>query len=230
MAFNVNELHGELARAGIMRNNHFLVEFPMPLSLRQNVTGKALLSDTNRVLSLYAEGCNLPGVALMTEEVRRYGYGAYEKFPHTPVFTDMTATLRENAYGHISAFMQAWIKAAICFENRETLNTRSGPVLNQYPMEVGYKYDSKNGEGYATDVRIRMFNEAGEETVAIVLKDAFPIFVGDIPLNWNARSDYVRVPVTFTFSSWYNEKVETQNTGNASQPVPNASVVPTAPL
>jgi len=49
--FNVNELAAEVARSGIMRNNKFLVDFPMPLSL-QGTTGFQTLADTNRVLSL----------------------------------------------------------------------------------------------------------------------------------------------------------------------------------
>jgi hypothetical protein len=211
--FNINELAAEVARSGVMRNNKFLVEFPMPLSL-QNTTGFAQLMDTNRVLSLYCEGANLPGVALLTEEIRRYGYGPNEKKPYTSIFTDTNLTFRGDSDGNIWSFMNAWMKCAINYEYQTGMNTLSGPVPNQYPHEVGYKLDFANNEGYATDVMIRVFDDSGIETMRVKLREAFPIFVGDIPLNWSSRSDYIRIPVTLSFFDWSNELVVTNNISN----------------
>lgn len=213
MAFNVNELSAEVAKNGIMRNNKFLVTFPMPLSLR-GTTGFSQLTDTNRVLSLYCEGSNLPGIALLMEEVRRYGYGPNEKKPYAPIFTDVNLTFRGDASGNIWTFMNAWMKCSVNYESRGDFTTPSGPISNQYPNEVGYKYDPSNNEGYATDTTISMFNDIGDETIRVVLREAFPIFVGDIPLNWSARSDYMKIPVTLSFFDWYNALVPTNNVGN----------------
>lgn len=211
--FNVNELIAEISRNGTMRNNKFMVDFPMPLSLR-NTTGFEQLSDTNRVMSLYCEGANLPGIALLMEEVRRYGYGPNERKPYSPIFTDVNLTMRGDSNGNIWSFMNAWMKCAVNYESRGDFNTPNGPVRGQHANEVGYKYDPQNNEGYATDTTIRLFNDMGEETIRVVLREAFPIFVGDIPLNWGARSDYMRIPVTLSFYDWYNEFIPTNNTGN----------------
>jgi hypothetical protein len=224
--FNINELNAELARSGVMRNNKFLVEFPMPLSLR-NTTGIEQLTDTNRVLSLYCEGANLPGIALLTEDIRRYGYGPNEKKPYAPIFTDVNLTFRGDSNGNVWTFMNAWMKAAVNYEYRTGMNTTSGPVRNQYPSEVGYKFDWDNQEGYVTDTTIHVFDDTGAETIKVVLREAFPIFVGDIPLNWSARSDYMRIPVTLSFFDWYNELVPTNNTQNTPTQIPDT---PTAPL
>lgn len=219
MAFNINELAAEVSRTGVMKNNKFLVEFPMPLSLR-NTTGFAQLADTNRVLSLYCEGANLPGIALLMEEVRRYGYGPNEKKPYAPIFSDVNLTFRGDSYGTVWTFMNAWMKCGVHYQSRGDWNTASGPIRDQHPNEVGYKYDPKNNEGYATDVTIRVFNDIGTEMIQIVLLEAFPIFVGDIPFNWGARSDYVRIPVTLSFFDWYNVLVPTNNVGNTPIQVP----------
>lgn len=219
MAFNINEISAEISRSGILRNNKFLVEFSMPYSLR-NTTGFDQLSGTNQVLSLYCEGANLPGVALLTEDIRRYGYGPNEKKPYTPIFTDVNLVFRGDAGGSIWSFMNVWMKCAVNYEYRTGMNTLSGPVPNQYPSEVGYKLDHTNQEGYATDTTIRVYSEDGNETVRVILREAYPIFVGDIPLNWNARSDYMRIPVTLTFFDWYNDLVPSNSTSNTPTQTP----------
>lgn len=212
--FNINELVGEIRRGGLMRNNKFLVEFPMPPSLR-NTIGIELLTDTNRVLSLYCEGTNLPGVGLMTEEIRRYGYGSNEKKPYVPIFTDVNLTFRGDSNGSVWTFLNAWMKATVHYEGRDTMNTPTGPIKGQHQAEVGYKNDTENHEGYAVPVTITMFNDMGEPTIRVVLREAFPIFVGDIPLNWGARSDYMRIPVTLSFFDWYNDLVQTNSKENS---------------
>lgn len=213
MAFNVNELAAEIANRGVLKTNKFLVEFPMPLSLRNN-TQFSMLSGINRDMSLYCESTNLPGVAVLLEEIRRYGYGPNEKKPHTAIFSDVNLTFRGDANGEIWTFLNSWMKCTTNYESRGDWNTPSGPVLGQTPGEVGYKYDPENNEGYATDVTIRIFDETSMEVMRVVLREAYPVFVGDVPLNWASRSDYMRIPVTLTFFDWYNDFVPINNTGN----------------
>lgn len=220
MAFNVDEISAELSRSGILRNNKFLVQFPMPLSLRQTTTF-AQLSDTNNVLSLYCEGASLPGIGLLTEDIRRYGYGPNEKKPFAPQFTDMNLTFRGDAGGNVWAFMNAWMRCAVNYEYRTGMNTANGPVPNQFPHEVGYKFDFDNQEGYATDTTVSVFDESGTEAVRVILREAYPIFVGDIPLNWSTRSDYMRIPVTLAFFDWYNELVVTGSTHTGGNIITN---------
>lgn len=220
MAFNISEVGAEINRLGVMRNNKFLLEMPMPLSLRGNSLTQPL-ADANRVISLYCEASNVPGIALLMEEVRRYGYGPNEKRPYAPIFTDINLTFRSDSYGMIWNFMNSWMRCAVNYQSRGDFNTPNGPIRNQYPNEIGYKYDPKNNEGYAVDAVLRVFNDVGDETLQIVMREAFPIFVGDIPLNWGARSDYARIPVTLSFFDWFVNTQITMNTGNI--PVNNGS-------
>lgn len=216
--FNVNDLYAEIASNGIMRNNRFKVVFPIPLSISQaTVQGVGQFKTTNRLLELYCESANIPGVALMMEEIRRYGYGVNEKRPFAPLFTDMSFTFRGDAKGNVWNFMTAWMKSSISYEgsrDNKTMGSLAGPITNQYPMEVGYKFDTLNNEGYTSDVTLSVYSDDGTEQMKIVMSQAFPIYVGDIPLNWAARSDYMRIPVTFTFFSWYNALLPTNNTNN----------------
>jgi hypothetical protein len=65
--------------------------------------------------------------------------------------------------------------------------------------ELAYKDD------YAVDIKISVFKENTEEVIKIVLRQAFPTDIGDIQLNWNDTNDYMRIPVSFTYTDWYTE-------------------------
>src|SRR5882757_11438762 len=143
--FNINELAAELAGRGILKTNKFKIEFPMPLSLRNN-TQFSTLSTINNVLSLYCEGANIPGVAILLEDIRRYGYGHTEKKPYAPAFSEVSLTLRSDAGSDVWLFMNAWMKCVLNYESYGDFNTASGPIVGQTPGEVGYKYDPQNNE------------------------------------------------------------------------------------
>lgn len=207
MAFNVSEIGAEISRLGVMRNNKFLFETVMPPALRNNTQSQAL-ADANQVISLYCEASNVPGIALLMEEVRRYGYGPNEKKPYAPIFTDLNLTFRSDSYGLIWQFMNSWMRCVINYQSRGDFNTANGPILNQFPNELGYKTD------YAIDATLRVFNDVGDEVLQIILREAFPIFVGDIPLNWASRSDYARIPVTLSFFDWFVNTDININNGN----------------
>jgi hypothetical protein len=40
------------------------------------------------------------------------------------------------------------------------------------------------------------------------MDEAFPISMGDIPLNWGDTNSLIKIPVTFTFFTWRNEAVQ----------------------
>jgi len=215
MGFNVSTISAEVGRLGVQRPNKFEMTFPMPDSLK-GTTEFTNLTNTNRVMQLYCEATNLPGVANMLEDVRRYGYGPNEKMPYAPVFNDITLTFRGDAYGQIWTFLSSWMRCAINFESRGDFITKQGPIQNQYAYEVGYKKDTTNGEGYAVDAQLSMFDETGQERLRIMMRDAFPCYVGDVPLNWGSRSDYMRIPVTMCFFDWYNATPGTTQINNTA--------------
>jgi hypothetical protein len=48
-------------------------------------------------------------------------------------------------------------------------------------------------------------------TTEVVLMHAYPMFMGDIPLNWGDKNQIARLPVRFTYLEWYSRRV--QSTG-----------------
>lgn len=210
--FNINEILSEISNSGIMKTNLFMVEFSLPLSLR-NKPQFQQLNQTNNRLQLYCEQTNLPGYGLLTSDVRRYGYGATEKKPYAPLFTDLSMTFRGDGDGNVLRFLHAWMKATINFEYRDGVNSSDGDKLApQYPWEVAYKYDTKNNTGYATNVIIHVYSQDGAEVHQVTLRQAYPILVSDQPLAWGSNNEYMRIPVIMTFFDWFNSTSENPNT------------------
>ena len=66
-------------------------------------------------------------------------------------------------------------------------------------------------------VVINLLDSQGKEQLKSVLTDAYPIFLGEIPLAWQAVNDYVQRPVKFTFKDWYMEDRAIVNANNLQQ-------------
>src|SRR5207302_938449 len=98
----------------VMRTSKFDMIFPMPNALKNNsVGGGSTLLATNDRLRFWCEGSNVPGVALATEDIKRYGYGPSEKKPFAPIFQDLQLTFRCDAAGKIWDFLHAWQRVAV---------------------------------------------------------------------------------------------------------------------
>ena len=200
MSFDIRDFSAELARRGTLKTNKFQMEMQLPPALLANrVAGLEELTDTARFMELYGEAAHLPGVALATTEVRRYGYGPFERKPYAPVFTDVPMSFREDAAGRIGKFFKAWLRVAVLYETREQgTNSTTGSVPGQYPYEIAYKSD------YAQDVTIKVFDDSGAVASQVTLREAYPIFVGDVPLNWAAHKDVMKIPVVLTYFDFYS--------------------------
>lgn len=218
--FNIQEISAELARSGVQRDDLFEVTLNMPPGfLKYQVHGAQEFMRTASVLRLYCEQAALPGVALMTGEYRRYGYGVAQKKPFVPQFGDLNLMFRCDATGSsvpggiesgsrgdqpgkVHAFLTSWLRMAVCFEQRGDLGMRAatGSVPSQRPYEVAYQED------YVQDVFITAYAQNGKPTVSIVLEEAYPTYVGEIPLNWGATGSYARLPVVLSYTSWYSRR------------------------
>lgn len=64
---------------------------------------------------------------------------------------------------------------------------------------VGVRYDFSYKDDYACEVEINQYDLKGEKSYTVVLKEAFPYFVGSLPLNWGNSSDFHRFSVNFAY-------------------------------
>lgn len=170
---------------GLQRPNHFYVTIPNPPILRGDI-GPILLP-------FLTESANIPGMALATSDVRRYGYGPTERKPYAPIFVDQQMTFLGDASGTVHKFFYKWMNGIV----KSDEFPRGRPGFNGVrPFEVEYKRQ------YAVDITITAIDEVDRKIMEVKLYDAFPIAMGDINMSWGQNDSYVSLPITFSYFNW----------------------------
>jgi hypothetical protein len=184
MPFNIADFSTHINRTGTLTVNRYLIDVIAPswAQLRTDV-------QMNKLMQLRAEQVRLPGLNLETMNNQRYGLGPSQKFPTNVTFQDNNITFIDDANNSIWKFYSNWLNAI--FRYRGNFNGFTGSY------ELAYKQD------YARDMRIRIFNNVGNVITTIVMKDSYPIAVGDVDLGWGNNNQLFKVNVTFAYRDWY---------------------------
>lgn len=198
--FNIRDFTTNIdKKGGLMRNNKFLVRIPYPLGFDTS----SVLKNNSRMIELFCDSTSLPGVTINTTEVRRHGYGPVEKFGFAPLFNNLQMTFISDKQGAMHNFFYNWTKIITNYDVRygdfNSFNLQIPSTEDQRAYEISYK------STYISDVEIVVFDENGAETMKVVLRNAYPTAVGDIQMNWNDTNDFVRIPVSFTFTDFHIE-------------------------
>lgn len=194
--FNVAVFSAFLNSAGILRNNNFIVKIPFPSVLQRTTE----FDTTDKSIQLACDTVTFPDSGVHTFKMQRYAYGAYEDRPLFPRFSPLTCTFICDQQAGMQKFFHEWIKT-ICnydFANgiQATSATTTGGAMSVY--EISYKSE------YAVDIELELFNPIGEKVRHVQFRDAFPAGVHQVPLSWAAREGFIKIPVTFAFTDWFD--------------------------
>jgi hypothetical protein len=169
----------------LARPSRFDVFIPIPNAV-------STLIDSS-VLSFRCESADLPGRALATTTQKIYG--PEQKFPYQTTYNDinMTFICTENMIEKV--FFDQW--------------------LNTINPNIGYGYDFRYKEDYASDIKIRQYDIQNEISYQVALYKAFPIGVNDLQLDWSSDG-YHKLTVTFAYNEW--QKLDNYVQPQASKP------------
>lgn len=197
-AFNINNFRSHLDKRGTLLTNKFDVEFQVP-GVLQNVQATRY-SDIYETLNYRAEQIRLPGVSLDPFQVSRYGLGPSIKFPASVNFTDISITFTEDRNVTLWKFHNDWIARIFDY----TGNNSAGPTGS---------YTLQYRKNYVIDIFINVYNNdpatlikssaIPEPTITVVLKEAYPLSINDINLDWSQNSTLFKPTITYNFKSWY---------------------------
>lgn len=202
---SINAFRSSVIGQGLMRNNRFLVQMSKPNLFYAN--DSALFVDA--VLPFVCEAANLPGISIATSEVRRHGIGPIEKRPYSTNLIDINFTFLVDNEGIVLKFFKEWINGIVRYDTLVT-NGDDRPVPQ--PYEVEYRSE------YVSDIEILMYNEAMQQVYKVTLYNAFPIYVGDVPLNWGSTDDYIKLPVSFSYTTWASDFIDLPGAGKSKSP------------
>lgn len=140
-----------------------------------------------RDLTYRCESCSLPSRDLIVSNRMTYGApnkvvsgGAYNNLSFTFIVSD---NMREKNYFY------EWQKYIV--------------NNNTYEDETPFINDFAYLDDYVGAITISTFSKFGDLKYQVVLQNAYPISVNEVPLGWNNTNDYVRVTVTIAYKSFY---------------------------
>lgn len=182
MTFNVNEMVSSLNRSGVSRTSDFTVECFAP-------RGDAGLQ---REMQMRAVAAELPGRSIITKEYKPSNIGPFNRMPYGQTYADITVRflasedLRERYY----------------FERWQNQMLDTGAFLETAGVyRPGSRFTNKYFDEYAGTITVTIYNQGGGISAIFKLNEAYPLFIGPTPLNWD-QSDLVVFPVTFAFKNY----------------------------
>ena len=179
--FNLNNFITTISRKGLSRSNRFEIEITPPYSLRD-------FTDDGRLVNLYCDITNLPGMSVTTKGLKLYG-PAYQR-PVSSEFNgeaiNMTFYLDRDM--RIKSFFDAWMF--------QTVDPNS--------FNVSY------AENYTSTIKISQLNENDKETYSVYLEDAFPRAMSLVDLSAAAVNQAGRLNMTFAYRRWFAEHKTTR--------------------
>ena len=174
----------EFRRRGFARTNLFEVTIRPPRNLTSN-------QGMDKVIHLYADSVNIPGLNFATSETRRYGYGPIEKKPYAPIFNDISISFLVDGNGNIYKYFYKWMNSIVASDQYVNGNSSSSNGLGAF--EVEYK------DEYKCQLGISTFDEAGNSVLTSQIVDAIPIGLSDTSLSWSENDQIMKMNVTFTY-------------------------------
>jgi hypothetical protein len=206
--FNIARFSAHINNSGTVQTNKFIVRIPPPIILQNG------FEVVQRSIEYRANSVKVPGVDLDTQNVSRYGIGPSQKFPTNVNFTDIDINFLDTNGNYIWKYFAKWMNGIFDYTGV------SGGSQPSYKVEYK-KY-------YQTDIQIFIFDNAGRQTNAIILKEAFPISLSDVSLSWSENNRLYEFNVRFSFKEWFYSGYDmgVYESGATIGPGQTAQVVP----
>jgi len=176
--FNLSNFISVVKAKGLAKVNRFEVQINPPPALQK-------FTDDGRLVTLFCEISNLPGIAVTTKGQRIYG-PAYQK----PVSLEyggeaISMTFYVDTKFATKAFFDAWIFS----------------IINPNSFNAQYQFKNNRPENTA-DIIIKQLDDKDNETYTIKLIDAFPKAINMMDLNMGALNQTHKLIVTFGYRKW----------------------------
>jgi hypothetical protein len=108
MSFNINNFKSNIQGFGYLPSNKFEVYLrPPDVMLNNAVNNQGTETEVSQIIKLIkfrAEDVKVPGIALQTADVARYGIGTTQKMPFNAQFNEIGLTMLSDGYGDLWRF------------------------------------------------------------------------------------------------------------------------------
>jgi len=187
--FSIEQFTSQLRASGVSKSNRFEVQIMPPASLQG-------FMPESKLVSLYCEITNLPGMSISTKGLRLYG-PAYQR-PVASEFNgeaiNMTFYLDEKM--NVKAFFDAWMFKVV---NPNSFNVN---YADQYVSQIKISQLANRTAVVPEGV---VFTAIDKEEYSIYLEDAFPRAMSLVDLSAGAVNQAGRLNMTFAYRRWFSD-------------------------
>lgn len=203
---SISKFISQFDTTDLARPCNFKVTINPPRVLGSFVNPANFLNDvdsinTLRKIEFVCESAELP--ARTFSLVDQKTYGPIEQYPIQNAFNKTTLNFICSDDMLEKKFMDQWMES-ICTSN--PTGKYNGDILLE---EGGVRFDFEYKVNYISEIHIDQYDLNGEISYRASLRDAFPVEVHSMPLNWGNTNDYHRVTATFAYRYAYSTSDKT---------------------
>jgi hypothetical protein len=188
--FNVNKMVSTINKSGIAKGSHFEAQIVPP------VNKKFDMGVTENLL-YRCESVDLPGRTLQTIDHRFQNYGPMSKIPYMAQYGDVSASIILSEDLREKEFFEIWHNM---IQNTGTFESGGSDTLGGRYSNA--QFNNKYHSSYIGTVIIRQYGSAGDLRSIHTLREAFPINMNPITMNWGDDA-ITRLSVGFAYR-YYN--------------------------
>jgi len=203
--FNIDNFRSIVGEAGVLKPTKFLFSCTPPLGLVGGQNNQ-FVTNAARNLQFWASTATIPGIEMITHEVRRYGHGPSAKKPWSSAFSPIQITFNSDGLGATWTFFKQWINLAQSFD----MSKGVGGVETKIGGGVQSTYEGSYPDDYTVDIVVSAFVDTGEEILRVVMRSAYPILVGDTHMDWGDNGTLAKFSVAFDYVDWYTVNLNMQ--------------------
>jgi hypothetical protein len=188
--FNVNKMVTTINKSGIAKGAHFEVQVVPPAN-------KDFDAAVTENLLYRCDSVDLPGRTLQTLDHRFTNYGPMNKVPYMAQYGDVSASIILSEDLREKEFFEVWHNL---IQNTGSFEVGGSDTLNGRYSNA--QFNNKYHSSYIGTVIIRQYGSSGDLRSIHTLREAFPINMNPITMNWEDDAPS-RLSVGFAYR-YYN--------------------------
>jgi hypothetical protein len=137
-----------------------------------------------KTYSLLTDSVSIPSLGFFnSDNIRPYGFGPTYTLPYGLNVTEITCTHYVDSKSNMHKMFEEWMSSIV---NWKTAGSYSAQYLKDY----------------STDIEIETYDKSGKLSASYSLREAFPINMDQIGLNWMSTDELTKFGVTYKFTDW----------------------------
>lgn len=163
----ISDFITQIKKRNLARANSYEVSIPMP----------GTSTDGSRLITLFCDATNLPGISLASIPARTYGEA--REMPYEPIYEPVQLSFYVDSGMEVKLAFERWMSS----------------IINQQTREMKYYRD------YVRDVKIKIINRDGKSPYEVTLFEAYPKSINSIQMEASSR-DIIRCNITLQYKYW----------------------------